>query len=454
MNRLRFNTLGQITEIESTKSITSIELLSQSQKKAALLHRQGIGPGQRVALSHGTSIEFFIDLLATWMTGACAVPLDSRLPDLALRNIIAEANIDLILPGNDFFSSTLPLLNRDPREALILFTSGISGAPKGVVHSWTSVEAKFSALANAIPLTDIQKTLCMLPLHFGHGLLANSLFPLLHGAHLYIGKPFHDETILSLGEIIDLHQISFLSSVPAIWKYILQFSASGPLEASLRRVHCASEPLPKKIWHQAREWSRSQQFKNVYGLTETASWIAGPDDDQANEAEGFIGKPWGAEFRTCELGLLHVKTNSLMLGYWQNHQLNATAIDGEWFNTGDQASIDSAGNISLRGRKQNVINCSGIKVFPEELELFLTSAPGVSDIAVVPLDHKISGQEIAAAVVFASSDAQMSCSRLEEWCRERLPPHQVPRRWLALENLPRTNRGKLDRRKIIGLLGG
>src|SRR6185295_8997428 len=161
------------------------------------------------------------------------------------------------------------------------------------VHTHRSLRARWTGLRDHLPPQAFERSLCVLPTHFGHGLICNSLFPWLTGNDLYITPPFRPEVIVRLGAIIDEHQITFLSSVPSIWKLASKLS-QPPSRGSLRRLHCGSAPLSADAWENIRRWSGCHEVCNAYGITETGSWVAGSAKASQPAEDGLIGEGWGA----------------------------------------------------------------------------------------------------------------------------------------------------------------
>jgi acyl-CoA synthetase (AMP-forming)/AMP-acid ligase II len=319
-----------------------------------------------------------------------------------------------------------------------------------------------------VALDDLERCLCLLPTHFGHGLICNALYPWLSGRHLAVLPPFRSDVILQLGALVDEHAITFLSSVPALWRLTLR-AARGPRSGTLRRVCCGSAPLSARMWRDIAEWTRSA-VSNVYGLTETASWLAGSAVDTVPE-DGLIGHPWGATLRVTaptpaaeghplpgpaappgSVGPVWVRT-ALMRGYLGRDDLTAEVVRDGWLRTGDIGCLDATGRLHLRGRERDEINRGGTKVYPGDVETVLEQFDRTLDACAFGLDDGSGEEDVAVAVVLSSTDPA-TLGRLYAWARERLAGYQVPRRWFVVDGLPRTGRGKVRRSQVAARCAG
>jgi len=304
----------------------------------------------------------------------------------------------------------------------------------------------------------------MLPTHFGHGLICNSLFPWLSGDDLYITPPFRPELVLRLGSVIDEHGITFMSSVPPIWKLALKF-AKPPQNGTLQRVHCGSAPLSAAAWEDIRKWTGTRSVCNAYGITETGSWVAGLDDADAPAEDGLIGGGWGAviqilrtddtsqpfrEEDRCasgESGYVWLNTPALMKGYFGRDDLTAKAVRDGWFMTGDIGLLDERGRLLLRGRERDEINKGGMKIYPSDIDAVVERFERAKDVCAFALDDPIYGQNVGMAVVLTDQQDE-TISALHAQMSSQLAEHKMPSRWWALEDIPRTSRGKLNREAV------
>ena len=466
--------------------------------RVALYRRLGMGAADRVFLHHGNTLEFFADLLAIWSLGGCAVPIDPRLtgfevealaraasprlsiwrgtPDRAIREGLGALGVALVeSPGDDLAAEGTSASSSDGEpaardgDALILFTSGTTGQPKGVVHTHRTLLARWAALRLHLGTEAFRRTLCVLPTHFGHGLICNALYPWLAGQDLYVLPPFRPDVLMRLGAIVDSCDITFLSSVPTMWRLVLR-TARPPGAGCLAQVFCGSAPLSAQLWASIQEWAGTRNVWNVYGMTETASWMAGASAAESGPEDGLVGEPWGGTFRIQESdasgsapvaeecapgqpGAVWVRTPALMRGYLNADDLTARAVSHGWLATGDVGFRDDRGRLHLCGRRGEEINKGGMKIHPADVEAVVERFNHTIDACAFAYDDPLHGQDVGIAVVLDRDDADARRA-LYEWARRHLAQHRTPQRWYVLDEIPRNANGKPDRAAVARRCAG
>src|SRR5271166_3060373 len=462
-----FSPSGCIEDITLNIRWDAIEFAQEVTRRAAVLSDLNIRPGSIVAILRNGGAHFFADLFAIWRLGAAAACLDSTLTDEELRLIIGVAKPDALLvdrpPVADVGSIPVLQLNTAPSSevstppvaaapddrALVLFTSGTTGEPKGVVLSFRALWARLSSNVAAIGKGNLARTLVTLPTHFGHGLIGNALTPLMAGGDIVLHPPGLS-LAQNLGRLIDEHGITFMSSVPALWRAAIR--GNPPVGFSLARVHVGSSPLPAKLWSDIVDWSRAEVV-NCYGLTETANWIAGASSRNEGIAEGLLGKPWGCAVallggdgmvRTSGDGEILVKSPAVMSGYLARPDLTEMILSDGWLRTGDRGQVDDRGWIWFAGRIKDQINRAGFKVQPTEIDALLERHPAVAEACVFGIPDPMSGEAIAAAIR-PSEGATVNPRSLQSWCLKHLRREAVPEHWFIVDAIPRTTVGKVSR---------
>lgn len=420
-------------------------------KRAREISRSAPEPGGRVVIAMSQPIDVLVSLFACWIANQCAVLVNSSISEDEQQRVVDKTKPHLWLSNDG--SKQLDGDTKKPawsNAALILMTSGTTGDPKGVTHSLEALEKRLRLNIEEIGVEVLKSTLCPLPLFFGHGLIGNCLTPLFAGQSLHIIESPGLKEFAEFGATIDRLQVTFLSSVPSMWRMILRMSP--PAASPPKRVHVGSAPLPDALWQEVEHWCGTERIFNTYGMTETANWIAGGTRPKP-ESEGFVGAPWGGAFRVLRDGKLEtngrgevaVQSPSLMLGLW-NAEDQPEHKDG-YFLTGDIGELSPDQTLQLVGRTKNEINRGGIKILAEEVDMLLERHPDIVEACSFAIPDKMSG-ELVGAVVRLAEGARSNEGKISSWCRIKARAEAVPHRLAIVDEIPKSDRGKLARQVI------
>lgn len=466
----RFPSSARVRDLRTGRAFDHATLARHAACRAVVFARHGVRAHSRVAICHRSPLGVLVDLFGAWTLGAVPVLLSPSLTALGRRQACdhvgpalfvgadAPAGISVMAPAllddDALGSSTVDAepASSDGDAALVLMTSGTTGLPKGVVLSRRALAARLRLNVERIGAATMARTLAMLPLHFGHGLIGNVLTPLAAGADVALWPEPGIEGLARLGDTIDRESITFMSSVPSLWRVALKVSGQ-PQRATLRRVHVGSEPLSTDLWRRIASWTNSAEVWNLYGITEAANWIAGIEGASVAFAEGAVGRPWGGAVRVVGAagqladegrGEVVVESPSVMTGYLDDSQSTANVLRAGWFYTGDLGEIDATGQLRLVGRLKYQINRGGIKISPEEIDRVLESHPDVMEASAFGMPDPVSGEAIGAAVVLRPG-AVARGEEIRAWCEGLLRAEAMPQIVDVVGEIPRSERGKVRR---------
>lgn len=467
---------GRLTDPGCGVDWRSAELKRQVERRVRALADAGLGPGQFCLIAHSGTPYYFADLLAVWRVGACAVPLNPAATGYEIENIAAYLSPSLILTGpenkKEIAGGKVPALNLrqsapegrarpktspagagDP--ALLLFTSGATSRPKGVVHTYGSVRTKLAANQAQLPPAAWERTLCVLPTHFVAGLLGGSLPALATGQRVFLHQNPGIKGASRLGALIDEHGITFLNSGPSFWRLVLK-SSPPPQKKSLRHIAVCSALLPADLWRAIIEWAGTREVSNRYGTTETGGWDTAHTASESAPETGLVGRPVlgeaavllpGGKVASEGEGEVLLKTPALMKGYFRQPRRSREAFTGGWYRTGDYGAIDGEGRIRILGRTQSFINRAGIKVLPEEIDMLIEQIPGVEEACAFAVPDAASGETVGVALV-TETGRKPEIATMRDWCSARIRPECVPERWFLVPEIPRNERGKINREQV------
>ncbi len=456
-----------LVELRSGRRLDAPALQQSVAAASVDLAARGLPPGARIVLGQTDPLDVVVSLFAAWAAGLVAVAVNPNLPGPEQLNVVAATGASdwlgprrtaLAFAPHEPTPGATPVPLDADAPALILMTSGTTGRPKGIVHSRHSLGARIAHNIAAIGTAPMARTLCVLPVFFGHGLIGNVLTPLWAGGTVWLWPTPDLAELRGLTGQIERNEIGFMSSVPSFWKLALR--VAPPPNRPLERIHVGSAPLALGLWQQIAEWGGTRQVFNMFGMTETANWIGGGSLDAALTRDGFVGQPWGGDFaiRTDAGAIVRegrgevlLRSPSIMLGYWERPDLDAEAFVDGWFRTGDVGELEPDGALTLVGRIKSEINRGGIKVQAEEIDMLLERHPDIAEACAFGIPDPAAGEAVAAAVVLRDG-AVFDPEAIKAWCRDQVRAEAVPSRLHAVPAIPRNDRGKIVRAEVRRLV--
>ncbi len=443
-------------------ALTFGELDRRAGAFAETLAARGVKPGDRIALTIGNRWTFAVALLAGWKLGAVVAPLDVLLKPEERADIVADLSPAVLI------DETRELARRSeppdpsgaaPDAALILYTSGSTGRPKGALLSHGALELAIESWAGPVmALTPEDVVLATLPLAHSFGLNGALLAPLLVGATVALVERFAPDRVI---EVIRRHRVTVFPGVATMFRRLLDAPELAAADfGSVRIAVSGAAPCP---WELAERWRGRTGIRIVrgYGMTELFRPIS---YQAANpiESPDSIGWPVpGVEIRIVddtgrgvpagEPGELWIRSPSAMDAYVNAPDETRDVLVEGWFRTGDLATVDTDGLVTIVGRKRERILRGGYSVFPPEVEAALLTHPAVAEAAVLGMPHPELGEDVAAFVTLRPG-ASATPDDLVAHCRDRLAAFKYPRRLTVLDSLPKGATGKILKSQLRPLL--
>ena len=461
------------------------ELLIKSNSIAATLleHKKDLSE-DRVAFLIPSSFEYVATQWAVWRAGGIAVPLCTLHPIPSLRYVIENSEASIIIISQEYrvfleplakelkirlliiddllnsLSIKLPEVSID-RRAMILYTSGTTNLPKGVVTTHRNIQFQTECLVDAWQWDPQDKILNILPLHHIHGIINVLCCALWSGACCEFLQKFDSKRVW---EKLTNGQLSLFMAVPTIYfKLIEYWESSSEKDKSrftreiknLRLMVSGSAALPVPVLDKWKEIT-SHTLLERYGMTEVGMALS---NSYKNERRpGHVGLPLPGVMtrlvdsnglvvkKTGEPGEIQIKGPNVFKEYWNNSKATIDSFQGGWFKSGDIAVFNN-GMYKILGRDSvDIIKSGGYKISALEIEDILLRHPKVKECAVVGIPDKKWGEIVAASIIL--SDEDIDFRLLKSWIKELLPTYKIPRKFIIQDELPKNTLGKVTKKVL------
>jgi long-chain acyl-CoA synthetase len=452
---------------DALERLTYGEALRRARSFAQQLRAGGVARSDRVVLRCPNSVDYICAYFGTWLAGATAVPLDARCREAHAAYVYEDCGARcMVVPTRqsrlDSAVRQVPLdeiewnAPADPIEAplnplgLIIYTSGTTGTPKGVCLSHANLDETRGAITSWAQVKEDDRELTTLSLTHLFGLAHVHVYAAL-GATVYIEEGLRD--VPRLLDVIDRESITSFPGTPAGFRVIVDhFSDAVQRKASrLRYIVINSAPMPVEYSRRLLALLPDTRIYMYYGLTEASrsTYIAYRDhpDKLATVGRaspcgdvlvGRVGEPL-----VNEPGEILVKGSHVTSGYWGLD--SAQFFDDGWFRTGDLGMIDDEGFLTWLGRVREQINVNGLKLVPSEVEDVLRRDVRVKDCAVAAAPDPLTGEAVVGFVVTAGLPEANLELQLRKLCSKHLEAYKIPKRILFVDEIPKTDSGKVKR---------
>ncbi|MGI8738138.1 MAG: acyl-CoA synthetase [Gammaproteobacteria bacterium] len=480
-----------LVETDSGRRFTYREFNEWANRAANAFEALGLRPGDRIAIIAPSSVEILFTLIAATKLGAIFVPLNHKLPAADLVPIIEDCAPTLLVYADEF-AATVAALRSDLKFSgiiklrgslaedeldwenllteqsstrgkpipvdqhapqMLLYTSGTTGKPKGVVlpHRMQFFNAINFATRD---LNGNDRVLVHTPMFYTGGLNVYTTPAILLGATVVIMRQWNPDEVL---KIIEQEKITAFFAVPTQYLMMADSKLFETADlSSLRWIISGGAPCPLPLIK--RLTARGLLLKQGFGLTEVGVNCFCLDAHDAERKIGSIGHPnFAMEARIVDehgndvapdvAGELILRTPSMCDGYWNNPQLSKQSIRDGWFHTGDIARFDAEGYCYVVDRMKDMYISGGENVYPAEVEAVLIRHAGIAEVAVVGVPHEKWG-EVGAAAIVIKAGQQATEDEILAHCRQHLAKYKIPRSIHFLESLPRTVSQKVQKRAL------
>ncbi|HUR15109.1 MAG TPA: FadD3 family acyl-CoA ligase [Mycobacteriales bacterium] len=472
--------------------LTFAALLDRVRRGSAACVAHGIGHGDRVAIWGPNSVDWAVAALSVTGVGGVVVPVNSRFKGEEARYLLDKAGVSALVVDDDFLTGQL---GTDPVAALgdpdvlvirtsdilaflaradevsaekveelagavaeddasdIIFTSGTTGKPKGVVATHGQSVGIFQTWADTVGFREGERMLVVAPFFHTFGYKAGLLACLLQRSTCVPLKVFDVDEAL---RTIAAERIDVVPGPPTLYSSLLEHPSLRQAPLNLRLAVTGAAVVPQELVRRMRTELGFAEVITAYGLTECTGLATACRPGDADEVISLTSgrAVEGVEVRVLapvgQPGEVLVRGYGVTPGYWEDPEATAEAIDADgWLHTGDVGVMDAAGNLRITDRIKDMYVVGGFNAYPAEIEQVLVQHPGVSEAAVIGVPDERMG-EVGKAFVVARAASEVDPDELVAWCRERLANYKVPRYVDVVEALPKNATGKVTKNVLRG----
>jgi long-chain acyl-CoA synthetase len=466
--------------------LTYAMLDAASARVAGLLRAKGLEPGDRVGLMLPNVPYFPAVYYGILRAGGVVVPMNVLLKEREVRFYLEDPGARLLFAWHDFEEAArtgakeaaselilvepggfeelvgaqdpvTELAGRDGEDtAVILYTSGTTGKPKGAELTHANLRSNCIAVSSTLAgLTEDDVLLGALPLFHSFGQTCTMNASVAQGSTVTMLPRFDPEKAL---EIIGRDRVTVFQGVPTMYNAMLHAESADSADTStLRLCMSGGAAMPAELMR-AFEKRFDCIILEGYGLSETSP-VASFNHPDRERKPGSIGTPiegvemklvddQGGDVPQGEIGEIVIRGHNIMKGYWQRPDATQEAITGEgWFHSGDMAKVDEDGYFFIVDRKKELIIRGGYNIYPREVEEVLYEHPAVQEVAVIGVPDEALGEEVGAAVVLKKG-AETGAEELQAYVKEQVAAYKYPRRVWFMDELPKGPTGKILKREI------
>ena len=474
---------GKVALIQQNKKFTYSQLNRLSGNLAVNLLQKQLKKGERVAILLENSAEYVISFFAILKAAGVAVPLNTQLVPRELSYLLKDSSPKFIITDARYQSSLYgliepnsillidklnlkvgsipvsynlrPVTNKGKDLAMILYTSGTTGKPKGVMLSHANLSANANSIIRYLKLKPSDRMMVILPFYYSYGTSLLTTHVRV-GATLVIDNRFLYPNVVL--DAMEKERVTGLAGVPSNFTILLRKSALRKYKLSkLRYVTQAGAALTPEMIKEFTTIFPKIKFYVMYGQTEATARLTYLAPKFLNKKIGSIGKAIpgvkidilgedGKKVDIGQTGEIVVRGSNVMLGYWNSPAETKAVLRKEGLYTGDLARLDNDGFIYLVARKKEMIKSGANRISPFEIEEVVCQMPGVLECAAVGIKDEILGEVIKLCVVKNGLD--FTETDLLRFCKQNLSAYKVPRAIEFMSSLPKTSTGKIKRQEL------